>query len=209
MNRGQFPKPRCRPRPTGNGLARLSGRNPSAGTPNHIMYPTRNHAESRAEVSMGVREQPAPQRTHAPPATSRRDLTDEPSTPLTSHSDTSKQGREGCVQNRGDAYAESPRRPGSAAYAAYAAAPGIGRIRKRAPPHGRPDRDDSYVAMGGVRADLVACERPQQSEEDGKAGAGRRALQLRLAAEAMRAGCLRQSDAEKAGAVDSCSHRRD
>jgi hypothetical protein len=91
-------------------------------------------------------------------------------------------GREGCVQNRGDAYAESPRRPGSAAYAAYAAAPGIGRIRKRVPPHGRPDRDDSYVvAMGGVRADLVACERPQQSEEDGKAGAGRRALQLRLA----------------------------
>jgi hypothetical protein len=92
-----------------------------------------------------------------------------------------KQGRDGCVQNRGDTYAESPRRPGSAAYAAYAAAPGIGRIRKRAPPHGRPDRDDSYVAMGGVRADLVACERPQQSEEDGKAGPGRRALQLRLA----------------------------
>jgi hypothetical protein len=67
MNRGQFPKPCCRPQP-GKGLARLSGRTIICRNTHHIMYPTRNHPESRTEVSPGVRgHTPAPQRAHAPP----------------------------------------------------------------------------------------------------------------------------------------------
>jgi hypothetical protein len=77
MNRGQHPKPRCRPL-TGDGPERLSGRNPSAGTPHHTscLRPG-SHPESSAEVSLGVRgHTPALQRAHAPPAS--------PSPPMTS-----------------------------------------------------------------------------------------------------------------------------
>jgi hypothetical protein len=68
MNRGQRPKPCCRPL-TGDGLERLSGRNLICrNTPSHIMSPTRNHPGPSAEVSLGVRGHiPIPQRAHAPP----------------------------------------------------------------------------------------------------------------------------------------------
>ena len=93
MNRGQFPKPCCRPRLAGNGLERLSGRNPSAGTPHHIMYPAGSQPESRTEVSLGVRgHTPAPQRAHAPPQHRARTPTPTTINALTSHSGTSKQG---------------------------------------------------------------------------------------------------------------------
>jgi hypothetical protein len=91
MNRGQFPKPCCRPHP-GKGLARLSGRTIICRNTHHIMYPTRNRSESRTKVSLGVRgHTPAPQRAHAPP-TLKQHHTDNHQRPLTSHSDTSKQG---------------------------------------------------------------------------------------------------------------------
>jgi hypothetical protein len=69
MNRGQFPKPCCRPL-TGDGPERPSRRNPSAGTPYHTsrIQPS-SQPGSRAEVSLGVRGHitPARQRAHAPP----------------------------------------------------------------------------------------------------------------------------------------------
>ena len=68
MNRGQHPKPCCRPL-TGDGPERLSGRNPSAGTPHHTscLRPG-SHPGSSAEVSLGVRGHiPVPQRAHPPP----------------------------------------------------------------------------------------------------------------------------------------------
>jgi hypothetical protein len=92
MNRGQRPKPCCRPL-TGNGLERLSGRNLICrNTPSHIMSPTRNHPGPSAEVSLGVRGHiPIPQRAHAPPTLSRN-----PTKPtinaLTTPAGTSNQG---------------------------------------------------------------------------------------------------------------------
>jgi len=73
MNRGQRPKPCCRPL-TGDGPERLSGRNLICrNTPSHIMSPTRNQPGPSAEVSLGVRRPtPVPQRAHAPPLLSLR-----------------------------------------------------------------------------------------------------------------------------------------
>ena len=108
MNRGQFPKPCCRPRLAGNGLERPSGRNPSAGTSHHIMSPTRSHPESSAEVSMGVRgHTTAPQRAHAPPAKppSRGAPGNTINRRLTPAAGTSKQGAYEYVQNWPNAYA--------------------------------------------------------------------------------------------------------
>ena len=69
MNRGQFPKPRCRPHP-GERPRKIERPQPICRNTHHIMYPAGSHPEPRTEVSLGVRgHTPAPQRAHAPPDT--------------------------------------------------------------------------------------------------------------------------------------------
>jgi len=55
----------------GDGLKRMSGRNPICrNTPSDIMPPARHDRGSSAEVSLGVRgPAPIPQHAHSPPAT--------------------------------------------------------------------------------------------------------------------------------------------
>jgi hypothetical protein len=54
-------------------VVRLSGRNPSAGHPHHIMYPARSQPASRTKVRMGIRgHHTTPRRAHGPPTTPLR-----------------------------------------------------------------------------------------------------------------------------------------
>jgi hypothetical protein len=125
MNRGQLPRPAADPHR--NGLARLSGRNPSAGTPHHIMYPAGSHTEPRTEVSPGVRgHTPAPQRAHAPPRTS--------------HTRTDDHQRLDNPQAAQVSRARAGARRSSVAYVAS------GRMRRAVSETPAPDPDDSNVA---------------------------------------------------------------
>jgi hypothetical protein len=68
MNRGQFPKPCCRPRPAGQRPGKTERPHPICrNTPPHHVPGPGAIPESRAEVSMGVREHARSfQRAHAP-----------------------------------------------------------------------------------------------------------------------------------------------
>jgi hypothetical protein len=184
MNRGQLPKPCCRPL-TGDGLDRPSGHNTICrNTPSHIMSPARDQPGSSAEVSLGVRGHTPPQRAHAPP-TLRRLPTDDDRTALTTRAGTSKQGARDGVLDPGGTYAASAAWPEGRRHSA---------ARRRA----------RYWAEAIVRsgADIgrLGHALRRQSDRAGRGGARDRIRGLRSSADRRRRGLLPRRRSPSSGA---------